>query len=215
MVRNTVSSEARAACCMLWVTMMMVYCCFSSSISSSIWSVDRGSSAEHGSSMSTISGSVAMARAMHSRCCCPPDSAMPDCLSLSLTSSQQRRATQARLDQIVQVALHAVDTRPVRDVVVDRLGERIGLLEHHADASPDLDRVDVRAVDVLAVVEHPTRRVRPGHQVVHAVDASQERGLAASRWPDERRDGVPLEFVRDVPDGAERAVEAGSRPRAG
>ena len=32
-------------------------------------SVEIGSSAEHGSSMSSTSGSTAMARAMHSRCC--------------------------------------------------------------------------------------------------------------------------------------------------
>ena len=32
-------------------------------------SVEIGSSAEHGSSMSRTCGSTAMARAMHSRCC--------------------------------------------------------------------------------------------------------------------------------------------------
>ena len=47
-----------------------------------------GSSAEHGSSISTTSGSTASARAMHKRCCCPPDSERPLCFSLSFTSSQ-------------------------------------------------------------------------------------------------------------------------------
>src|SRR2546427_256431 len=32
-----------------------------------------GSSAEHGSSMRSTSGSTASARAMQSRCCCPPE----------------------------------------------------------------------------------------------------------------------------------------------
>ena len=40
------------------------------------------------------------------------------------------------------------------DVVVDRLRERVRLLEDHADPAAHLDRVDVGRVQVLAVVEH-------------------------------------------------------------
>ena len=47
-----------------------------------------GSSADAGSSISTISGSTASARAMQSRCCWPPDSASADVCSRSFTSSQ-------------------------------------------------------------------------------------------------------------------------------
>mmetsp|Transcript_29355 Transcript_29355/g.57199 ORF Transcript_29355/g.57199 Transcript_29355/m.57199 type:complete len:81 (-) Transcript_29355:9072-9314(-) len=47
-----------------------------------------GSSAEHGSSISSTSGSVATARAMHSRCCWPPDKPVPGASRRSLTSSQ-------------------------------------------------------------------------------------------------------------------------------
>jgi hypothetical protein len=36
----------------------------------------------------------------------------------------------------------AVDARAVGDVVVDRLGKRVGLLEHHADAGAQLHHVD-------------------------------------------------------------------------
>jgi hypothetical protein len=43
--------------------------------------VEIGSSAEAGSSSSRISGSIAIARAMQSRCCCPPDSPSPLCRS--------------------------------------------------------------------------------------------------------------------------------------
>ena len=35
--------------------------------------VEIGSSAEQGSSISSTDGSTAIARAMQSRCCCPPD----------------------------------------------------------------------------------------------------------------------------------------------
>src|SRR3712207_7736710 len=42
------------------------------------------------------------------------------------------------------------------DVVVDRLGERVGLLEDHPDPLAHLDRIHVRAVEILAVVEDAT-----------------------------------------------------------
>ena len=54
---------------MLCVTMAMVKSCFSSSISSSIFSVLIGSSALVGSSNRITSGRTAMVRAMQSRCC--------------------------------------------------------------------------------------------------------------------------------------------------
>ena len=68
-LKNAVWSLTRAACCMLWVTMTMVYSCFNSAMRSSIAIVEIGSSDEHGSSMSNTSGCTAMARAMHNRCC--------------------------------------------------------------------------------------------------------------------------------------------------
>jgi hypothetical protein len=60
-----VRSEQRVACSMLWVTMTMVYWRCSLVMSSSILSVASGSSAAQGSSISRISGWLAMARAMH------------------------------------------------------------------------------------------------------------------------------------------------------
>src|SRR5574340_1697426 len=52
-------------------------------MSSSILAVEIGSSAEVGSSSNTISGLTATARAMHRRCCWPPESDRP--LSCFLT----------------------------------------------------------------------------------------------------------------------------------
>ena len=43
--------------------------------------------------------------------------------------------------------------RPEGDVVVDRLRERVRLLEDHADPATHLDRVDVGRVEIGAVVE--------------------------------------------------------------
>ena len=49
--------------------------------------LEMGSRAEVGSSSSSTSGLTATARAMHSRCCWPPERLSPLCLSLSFTSS--------------------------------------------------------------------------------------------------------------------------------
>ena len=48
--------------------------------------VEMGSSAEQGSSSRSTSGFIAIPRAMHRRCCCPPESAIPLCFSLSFAS---------------------------------------------------------------------------------------------------------------------------------
>ena len=58
-------------------------------MSCSIFCVEMGSRAEAGSSSSKTSGFTATARAMHRRCCCPPDRAVPSWRSLSLTSVQR------------------------------------------------------------------------------------------------------------------------------
>ena len=84
---NAVRSATRAACCMLWVTITIVTRVLSSSISSSILRVAIGSRAEHGSSIKITSGSTASERAMHSRCCWPPESPAPGSSSRSETSS--------------------------------------------------------------------------------------------------------------------------------
>jgi len=68
-VKKAVRSLTRAACCMLWVTITIVYWVLISPISSSMRAVAIGSSAEQGSSIRITSGSTAIARAMHSRCC--------------------------------------------------------------------------------------------------------------------------------------------------
>ena len=69
--------------------MTMVTWLRSSLISSSTLAVDIGSRAEAGSSISSTEGDTAMARAMQSLCCWPPERANADSLSLSLTSSQR------------------------------------------------------------------------------------------------------------------------------
>ena len=66
---NAVLCDTRAACCILWVTMMMEYSWLNSCISCSMARVAMGSRAEHGSSIRMTLGSTASARAMQRRCC--------------------------------------------------------------------------------------------------------------------------------------------------
>ncbi len=73
---------------MLWVTITIVTSSESSVIVSSMRRVDVGSSAEHGSSISRMSGWTASDRAMQSRCCCPPERSPPGRCNRSLTSRQ-------------------------------------------------------------------------------------------------------------------------------
>jgi hypothetical protein len=87
--KNAVRPLTRLACCMLCVTTTIVICDLSSRIKSSMAPVAIGSSAEAGSSISTTSGSTAIARAMHSRCACPPDRLRPDVRRRFLTSSHR------------------------------------------------------------------------------------------------------------------------------
>ena len=84
-------SDTRAACCMLWVTMMIVTRDLSSPMSSSMSRVEIGSSDEVGSSIKSTSGSTASARAMHKRCCSPPDSVEAWALAGPRQSPTRRR----------------------------------------------------------------------------------------------------------------------------
>ena len=146
---------------------------------------------------------------MHSRCCWPPDSDVPPWLELVLDLVPQRGAPQAALDDLVELGglRPAGQPEPGGDVVVDRhRRERVGSLEDHADDPAERDRVDRRAVDVLAVEPDGALDPRPGGQLVHPVERAQEGALAAAGRADDRRDRMRLDGQRDVPDGAERAV---------
>ena len=61
---------------------------------------------------------------------------------------------------------------PERDVVVDRLRERVRLLEDHPDPPADLDRVHLRVVQVHAVVADRALHAGALDQVVHPVQAT-------------------------------------------
>ena len=112
---------------------------------------------------------------------------MAACCRLSSTPAVQLRAA----------AGQPVEPHAVGDVLEDRLGKRVRLLEHHPDAPAQPDDVDARRVDVLAVDLDVSLDARARDDVVHPVERAQERALAAARRPDERRDQVRRDVDRD------------------
>src|ERR671914_468826 len=113
----------------------------------------------------------------------------------------ERGVRERALHDLLHAALHPEHARPEGDVVVDRLGERVRLLEDHPDALAHLDRVDLLRVEVFAVVEHPALDPRGGDEVVHPVEAADQGGLAAAGGADQRGDLVLADVEGDAADG--------------
>jgi hypothetical protein len=103
---------------------------------------------------------------------------------------------QAALDRRVEVgaAAHAVQARPERHVLVDRLGERVGLLKHHPDAAAQVDEIDARGVDVLSVEQDLALDADLGADLGDPVDRLDQGRLATPGRADDRRD-PPLRHV--------------------
>ncbi len=147
---------------------------------------------------------------MTRRCCWPPERPVPGWCRRSFTSSQRpaRRSDFSTMPSMSALGLgHAVDARAVGDVLVDRFRERVRLLEHHADARAQHHRIDVPGVGVLAFDLERAGDAAAVDRVVHAVDAAQERGLAAARRADEGGDGAIGDVDRDVEQRLLVAVE--------
>ena len=110
----------------------------------------------------------------------------------------ERRLRQGSFDAAVEIVLHSEHAQAPGNVVVDRLRERVRLLEDHPDPPPHLDRVDPVRVDVLAVVEDLAIDLGRRDEVVHPVQRAQEGALATTRRPDDRRHEVAVDRKIDV-----------------
>src|SRR5262249_14363327 len=93
------------------------------------------------------------------------------------------------------------------DVAEDAHGERVGLLENHANVAPDRDRVDGWVVDVLTAEVDVATEAEAPFQVVHAIDRAQHRALAAAGRPDKGVDRLARQSQPGVADRLEVAVE--------
>ena len=78
----------------------------------------------------------------------------------------------------------------VGHVVVDGHGERVGLLEDHADVAAQLGHIPAGGVDLLSPIGERAGNFYTLDQVVHPVDGAEKRGFPAAGRADEGRDVV-------------------------
>ena len=99
------------------------------------------------------------------------------------------------------------NAQAVGDVVVDRFRKWIRFLEDHADAPPEIDHVQAGSVDVDAFnPDRAARNLRDIDEIVHPVQTTQERRLAAARRSDEGGDRSRRNAQVDVVQDLVRAV---------
>ena len=112
----------------------------------------------------------------------------------------QAHGAQGVVHAVLQVAAaHARQLQPGGHVVVDGHGGKgVGLLEHHADVAAHGGHVHAGAVDIHVVEQHRALHAGAGRQLVHAVDAADERRLAAAGGADDGRHPVGDELDVDV-----------------
>jgi hypothetical protein len=126
--------------------------------------------------MRMTSGWTTMARAMHRRCCWPPERLVAGACRRSLTSSHKATIRNARSVRSASTApANAVQAQADGHVLGDgHGGKRVGFLEHHAHAAADDDRFHRRIVNVLAEQADFALHARLGDEFVHAVQGPEE-----------------------------------------
>ena len=203
---NTTRSAAARAKPISWLTTIMVMpLSRRERMTSSTEPTSSGSSAEVGSSNSITRGSSAIARAMATRCCWPPES-WPGVMAGAVGEADplQRRAAQrvglgARLARhLAQRQRHVAERRHVRIEVEG--------LEHHADALAGMVDVGPR-VEHVDAVHHDAA----GGRLLQPVEAAQQGRLARARRADHEHQlalgHLEIDALQDVK-GAEMLVDA-------
>jgi hypothetical protein len=76
----------------------------------------------------------------------------------------------------------------VGHVVIDRHGEGVGLLEHHADAAAQIGYIPAWGVYLLPPIGQGSSDFHPRNQVVHPVNGPQKGGLSAAGGADQGGD---------------------------
>ena len=147
-------------------------------------------------------GSTASARAMHSRCCWPPERPRAFFFSRSFTSSQMAARPQGLLHDLVQLGAVA-RCRGYGDR--RRRCRRCSWGRGWASERPCRPRRRSSLTstsgceDVLPIVAHRRPSMRHArHQIVHAVQRLEEGGLAAAGGPDQGRDALLRDVHADV-----------------
>ncbi|MPN09027.1 hypothetical protein SDC9_156315 [bioreactor metagenome] len=87
----------------------------------------------------------------------------------------------------LRLALGAVHSRAIGNVVVDGHGKRVGLLKHHAHPLAQHVHFHPGGVDIFPVQQKSARDAAAGDEIVHPVKGFEQRGFAAAGRPDKGR----------------------------
>src|SRR5438876_12357673 len=121
----------------------------------------------------------------------------------------QRCLAQGSLANLIQFTTvgAALQERAGDDVVVDgHHRERIGLLEHHANDATHADWVNARLVDIHAIELDAAGGARARCDFVHAIEAADQRALAAAGGTDDGGHLAWSDLERNIGDGLTFAV---------
>src|SRR5439155_27279107 len=110
-------------------------------------------------------------------------------LQLVLYLVEKRRLGERQFDPLLQLSLRQIFVQPdaERDIFVDRHRKRRRFLEHHADLGAEHVQVDRRVEQIFAVEYDLAGRALAGVERIHSIERAQQRRLAATGRPDERR----------------------------
>src|SRR3954466_4349913 len=99
---------------------------------------------------------------------------------------------------LVHVDFHSVDSDAPGNILIDRFGERVGLLKDHTNPPPDLNRIDRLLIDIDTVVIDLSLDPTARNQIVRAVDAAQNSAFPAAGGSDQGRNLVRRNIKRDI-----------------
>ncbi len=153
--------------------------------------VEMGSSPEQGSSSMMISGSRARTRAIHSLCCCPPESrrAELDSGPSPHPRGPQPAGTSSTISSSRLFLADPLEAGPIGHILEDRKREGGGQVEDHPHPPAQLRKGNLRIIDLLAVDEDLAGVVRPEDQIGETVHALEQGRLPA---PGRAQDGEDL-----------------------
>ena len=99
---------------------------------------------------------------------------------------------QGTLHDLIQFffILDAMQSWTIGNIVIDRHGERIGLLEYHTHLFTKQCGIHPLIVNVLSVQDHFSFDSAAIHQIIHPVQAAQESGFSAATGTDKCGDGM-------------------------
>ena len=202
-------SETRLACCMLCVTITIVYLSRSSRMSSSIFAVAIGIECGtglvhqkhlgfHGEGAGDAEPLLLSAGDTHS-----------GLFQVVLHFVPKRGHAERFFESLVEdlPIAHSVQSQPDEHVLLDRHGRKgIRFLENHSDPAANHRGIDPGGVKVFAAKQNLAFHPRARDELVHSVKATEEGRFPATARPDDRGDRFRRDRDRDVLDRALFAV---------